>query len=163
VEGEAVTRAGALRRLAREERGVAIAELALVLPVVLLILLGILDFGKALNYWIDQTHLANEGARWAVVNRNPSSTGTLQAYIKGQADTDQLRNGATVTIQACDADGSGAIGAGDPVQVTVAYDYNWLPLIGSAVGAATTTLTGKAVMRLEQKPTNFTLDSTACP
>ena len=163
MEGEAVTRAGALRRLAREERGVAIAELALVLPVVLLILLGILDFGKALNYWIDQTHLANEGARWAVVNRNPSSTGTLQAYIKNQADTTQLRNGATVTIQACDADGSGSIGTGDPVQVRVTYDYNWLPFIGSSIGAVTTTLTGSSVMRLEQKPTNYTLDSTTCP
>jgi Flp pilus assembly protein TadG len=156
-------RGGTGGRLTCEERGAALAEFALVLPVLLLVLFGMLDFGKAFNYWIDSTHLANEGARWAVVNRNPASSGTLQNYIKQQADTAQLRDGAAVTIQACDADSSGSIGAGDPVQVKVAYDYNWLPFVGSKIGVVTTTLAGTATMRLEQKPTNFTLDSTTCP
>jgi Flp pilus assembly protein TadG len=155
-------RGGSCGRLVHEERGAALAEFALVLPMLLLVLFGMLDFGKAFNYWIDSTHLANEGARWAVVNRNPGS-GTLQAYIKNHADTEQLKNGATVTIQACDADSSGTIGPGDPVKVNVSYDYNWLPFIGSSIGAVTTTLSGSATMRLEQKPTVFTLDSTTCP
>src|SRR5437660_292654 len=45
-----------------DARGVALAELALVLPLLLVLLLGMLDFGKAFNDWIDETHLANEGA-----------------------------------------------------------------------------------------------------
>jgi Flp pilus assembly protein TadG len=156
VEGEAVNRAGVLRRLAREESGVAIAELALVLPVVLLILFGILDFGKALNYWIDQTHLANEGARWAVVNKNPGSGGgqTLQQYIKSQADSAQLRNSSQVCVTFTDVNGSGSTDAGDSVEMTVNYDYNWLPFITAKLGVAQTTLSGSATMRLEQKPTN---------
>jgi hypothetical protein len=56
----------------REERGTALVELALVLPLLLIVLLGMLDFGKAFNEWISQTHLASEGARLAAVNYCPS-------------------------------------------------------------------------------------------
>ena len=152
---------GKVGRLALGERGAALAEFALVAPLALLLLFGIFDFGKAINYWIDETHLANEGARWAVVNRNPATSGTLQNYIKNQADTAQLRNGATVDICAWDADSSGTIGVGDPVQVRVSYTYNWLPFISHESGiGASTTLTGTATMRLEQAPSNYTPDFT---
>jgi Flp pilus assembly protein TadG len=56
----------------REERGTALVELALVLPLLLVVLLGMLDFGKAFNEWMSQTHLASEGARLAAVNYCPS-------------------------------------------------------------------------------------------
>src|SRR5438105_15110211 len=69
-------------RLCRDERGVALTEMALVLPVLLLLILGMIDFGKAINYWIDDTHLANQGARLAVVNNNPGGSGkTLQQFL----------------------------------------------------------------------------------
>jgi hypothetical protein len=58
----------------REERGTALVELALVLPLLLVVLLGMLDFGKAFNEWMTQTHLASEGARLAAVNYCPSSS-----------------------------------------------------------------------------------------
>jgi Flp pilus assembly protein TadG len=56
----------------QDTRGAALAELALVLPLLLLLLLGMLDFGKAFNQWMSGTHLANEGARLAAVNYCPS-------------------------------------------------------------------------------------------
>src|SRR5438309_10995809 len=75
-------------RLGRDDRGVALTEMALVLPLLLLLILGMIDFGKAINYWIDNTHLANEGARLAVVNNNPGGTGqTLQQFILARAET----------------------------------------------------------------------------
>jgi hypothetical protein len=50
---------------------------------------------------------------------------------------------------------------GDPVQVRVSYDYNWIPLIGDAIGASgATTLIGQATMRLEN---TWTGSPTACP
>ena len=72
-----------------DERGTSLTEFALVLPVLLLLLLAMVDFGKAVNSWIDQTHLANEGARMAMVNNNPGSArhydqfgrGALSAYL----------------------------------------------------------------------------------
>ena len=143
------------------QAGVAVVEFALVLPILLLILLAMLDFGKAFNYWIDETQLASAGARWAVVNRNPASSGTLQAYIKSQADTGELKNGANVTI--CFPNGTSSIG--DPVKVKMSYTYNWLPffnrnvpLIGRVLNTSSTTIVGSSTMRLEAVPSNYTSD-----
>jgi Flp pilus assembly protein TadG len=165
----------------RDERGTALTELALVMPILLLILLGMIDFGKAINYWIDETHLANEGARLAVVNSNPGAglptPVRLQQYILGQVDSAELHgdvtgtqrtaHSATVAICFYKADGTGATASptvGDTVEVLVRYSYDWLrgfPFPGNP----TTTITGKSAMRLEAVPTNYsTADNTgACP
>src|SRR5688500_4317876 len=121
------------RDRARSEEGVALVEFALILPVLALLLFGMLDFGKAFNYWIDETHLANEGARWAAVNRNPASSGTLQEYIKSQATTAELRNGGTPSVpnplQVCIWFPAGTSNVGDPVRVTLETTYRWLGII----------------------------------
>lgn len=53
-------------RLARETRGQEIAEAALVLPIVFMIMLGIFWFGQAFRIYGTITHAAREGARAAV-------------------------------------------------------------------------------------------------
>ena len=165
----------------RDERGTALTELALVMPVLLLILLGMIDFGKAINYWVDETHLANEGARLAVVNNNPGAglptPANLQQYILGQVDSAELhgdvvgtqRTAHSATIAICFYSSStGASTAsptiGDTVEVFIRYAYDWLrgfPFPGSP----TTTITGKAAMRLEAVPSNYsTANNTGtCP
>jgi Flp pilus assembly protein TadG len=152
-----------LRRPAGAESGVAMVEFALVLPLLLTLLFGILDFGKAFNYWIDETHLASEGARWAAVNKNPG-TGSLVQYIQQQADTAELRSGGTAQVAApakvCISFPNGTQNAGDPVEVTVSITYNWLGFIRTQVGgAASTTITGESTMRLEQP---YTLGGAGC-
>jgi Flp pilus assembly protein TadG len=147
----------------RDESGVALVEFALVLPLLLLLLFGMLDFGKAFNYWIDETHLANETARWAVVNSNPGS-GTLQAWALSQADTAELQNGGTSSVptkaQVCISfptnSQTGTSGlVGDPVTVTVSVGYNWLPFVGDRISSTSVTVVGDATMRLEAVPTNY--------
>jgi Flp pilus assembly protein TadG len=142
-------------RIHREEAGVAVVEFALVLPILIVLLFGLLDFGKAFNYWIDETHLANEGARWAVVNKNPGS-GTLQEYIRDQANTEELRTGGTSSVpdalQVCISFPQGEV-VGAPVEVTVATNYNWLSFLGLSV--TSTSITGRSTMRLEAQPTNY--------
>ena len=142
------------------ESGVALVEFALVLPLLLLILIGMLDFGKIFNYWIDETHLANEGARYAVVNKNPSTGGgSLQSYIQQQADTPELRNGGTSAIpvgtQVCISFPNGTATVGDPVEVTVTTDYHFIPFIGTKIGVASKSISGSSIMRLEAPPTNY--------
>lgn len=170
--------ANALARVINEERGAAVTEFALVLPLLLLLLLGMIDFGKAINYWIDETHLANEGARWAAVNNNPGSADgkTLQEYILDQADSGELhgdvqgtqRTAHSAAVKICfykASDGSSvATGAvGDTVEVIVSYDYNWLHYLTAQAGIGpSTTITGKSAMRVEAPPTNYTSDS-GCP
>jgi Flp pilus assembly protein TadG len=142
-------------RIHREEAGVAVVEFALVLPILIVLLFGLLDFGKAFNYWIDETHLANEGARWAVVNKNPGP-GTLQEYIRDQANTEELRTGGTSSVpdalQVCISFPQGEV-VGAPVEVTVATNYNWLSFLGLSV--TSTSITGRSTMRLEAQPTNY--------
>lgn len=143
----------------RSEDGVALVEFALILPVFALLLFGMLDFGKTFNYWIDETHLANEGARWAAVNKNPASSGSLQQYIRSRATTPELRDGGTASIanplRVCIEFPNGTSNVGDPVRVTTTTTYRWLSVIAQRTTITQTTIAGSATMRLEAKPTNY--------
>jgi Flp pilus assembly protein TadG len=151
----------ALRRC-RDERGTSLTEFALVLPLLLVLILGMIDFGKAINYWLDETHLANEGARLAVVDSWPGKGGTsLQQYILNQVDSAELA-GTTATegtphsAQVCISFPNGTHNVGDPVKVTVNYDYNWLRYLFNQVNIGpVTTIRGESTMRLEA---NLALD-----
>jgi hypothetical protein len=140
----------------RGEGGTALVEFALVLPILVVLLFGMLEFGKLFNYWIDETHLANEGARWAVVNNVPGG-GNLQQYLRNQADSGELRSGAHV----CISFPAGTSAVGDPVQVDMTYSAG-IPVVGTMVntffgGALPSSITvkGTSVMRLEAPPTNY--------
>ena len=93
------------RRLARE-RGQALVEFVMILPVFLLIVFAVIEFGKGFNYWIDMTHLANEGARYASVNRWPSCPSTdsavcteqLREWVRQRSNTAELGEGGTANI-----------------------------------------------------------------
>jgi Flp pilus assembly protein TadG len=130
-------------------------EFALVLPLLLLLVLAMADFGKAFNYWIDATHLANEGARLAAVNgtagRCPNGTtpATLQSYIQCQATTSELRSAAQVEI--CFPNGGTGV-VGDPVRVKVRATYNWLAFVAPHMPFAQATITGTSYMRIEAPP-----------
>lgn len=77
------------------ERGQVLVEFAIVLPVLILIILGILYFGRYENYANQETQLAEEGVRYAAVDVNPGGSGeTLQRYILSQA-TGELANGSS--------------------------------------------------------------------
>lgn len=132
------------------------------LPLFLVLLIGMVDFGKGFNYWINQTHIASQGARFAVVNRNPGESDgeTLQEYIRRHATTDELENGGTravdnplvVCVEFPDGDDPKA---GDPVTVTVRTTYDWMPFLDANIGVSAVTIEGSATMRLEAAPTNY--------
>jgi Flp pilus assembly protein TadG len=149
-----------LRSLRRDESGQALVEFALILPLLLVLVFGMLDFGKAYNYWIDSTHLSASGARWAAVNKNPGPGATLQDSIREQADTAELKDGGTAAVadplQVCISFPDGTSNVGDPVQVTVSAGYNFLNFLQVQTGVTSKTITGSSTMRLEQPPTNFT-------
>ena len=131
-------------------------EFALVLPMFLLLLLGMFDFGKAFNYWIDGTHLSHEGVRFAAVGKNPGPGTTLAESIKLRADTDELANGGNSVsgpMRVCVSFPEGTSRIGDPVQVDVEFTYQFLRYI-NAMGLDLTskTVTNTSTMRLEQDP-----------
>ena len=143
-------------------------EFALILFPLLLLVVGIIQFGIALNYWLDMQRIANQGARWAAVNNWPpdcpagSAVGdcdgtpnpTLQVSLVNQALTQGLQDGVTVKICYPDEVGS----QGHPVRVRLEAPFDLLPILG--VGSLN--LRADATMRLEQQPTHITPNG-ACP
>jgi len=142
------------------ERGQAMVEFALLAPVFLLIVAGIIQFGVALNFWFDMQRIANQGARWAVVNCGlPGSTvcgvpppgGTLQTAL----ENDVISIGNNPTVEICMEELSGVSGGmpvaavGDPVSVRLTDSFNFVPI----VGLGSVTLRGRATMRLGQRRT----------
>jgi len=131
-----------------------VVELAVVLPLLLLLVFGIVRFAIALNSANDDTHLANEVARYAAVNENPSCTACttgLAAWGKNQADSHRLKNEGEVCIRFPeDAATKTSAQIGDPVEVVVKQPVQWVPVF--KVGPP---ISRKAVMRLEAAPTTY--------
>jgi TadE-like protein len=145
-----------------DQAGTAVVEFALVLPLFLVLVLGMVDFGKGLNYWINETHLANQGARFAVVNNNPGEAAgdSLQQYIREAAFSDELEDGGTNAVEdplavCIDFPEGEPAAAGDPVTVRVITKYDWLPFLDANLGVSGITITGSATMRLEATPTAY--------
>ena len=158
------------RRRLSDERGQALVEFVLLLPIFLVLVFGVIEFGRGLNYWIDVTHLSNEASRYASVNywpgcgsqvTDPCTPSGLDTYIEGRANTGELRDSVNVTF--CLPDPGPGLDAGDvgtPIRANVAADYS-LPLVDSLLGAmgfggaADLNLKSQSTMRLEQQPTRL--------
>lgn len=147
-----VDRAAGLRR---DESGQSLVEFAVVLPLVLLLLLGIMDFGKAFNYWITENQVAAQGARRAAVNLGAA---TLQDFVRSQIKVTELHDNAKICVTFPDGPTKNKVG--DPVKVTVAIQYLWLPVLKRFGKVGKLTLRNSATMRLEA---NSTADTTKNP
>jgi Flp pilus assembly protein TadG len=139
------------------------AELALVVCILLVIVIGIVDFGRAIQYWNDENHLANEAARYAATGVLPTSgpcggSADLTAYIQCEAKQDSTTlasgssssNGPQGPLGICISVPSAAVG--QPVTVKISATYKWLPLpsLAGAINLGSSTINGTATMRLEQ-------------
>lgn len=146
---------GLHRVLRRDERGTALVEFALIAPFLFLLLFGIIDFGRALNYYNQVTQLAGQGARAAQVNRMPDGTAitsgsALQSALVNLTRQPELRNGEVVCIKQVPTN------VGDPVTVKVSYQFHFLPLIGAAGGAlGGLTLSATETQRAEVVPHTY--------
>ena len=88
-----------------DDRGSAAVELALVLPLLLLLLFGVIDFGRMLNTQITLTEAAREGARAAALGYDPDARVTrtangitLAPTVVTSCPDDDLSADASVTV-----------------------------------------------------------------
>lgn len=142
---------GLLRAVRCDQRGTAVVEFALVAPILFLIVFGILDFGRALNYYNQQSQLVGLGARAAAVNCNPDGTcgssvtsNSIQTQLAETYAKGELNKNTSVCISLP----SGA-GIGQPVTVSATYKFHFLPLIGLSVGSPTLNITASQTERQE--------------
>jgi len=102
-----------LRSLKREH-GQDLIELALVLPLLLIIMMGVLDLGRAFNTYMVLTNGAREGARLGA--RNPYDVTAINEAALHETRNAGLSDG-DVTVSVIPAS------SGSPVRVTVQYDF----------------------------------------
>ncbi len=139
-------------RKANGERGQSLVEFCLIIPIFLLLVFAIVDFGMGLYSWITVTNAAREGARLATVGGNHDAIEARVRDTAGNLDNENL----TVDIENCV---SGCATTGDPgesVSVTVDYEYhlitplsNVLDLITGGDIGPTLTFESTSEMRLE--------------
>lgn len=67
-----------LRRLAREQEGVAAVELALVTPFLVLLVVGVIDFGLAHARKLELAHGVRAGTQYAMIMRPRAEEGTAE-------------------------------------------------------------------------------------
>jgi len=153
------------RSLLRDQRGVVTIEFALLLPVLLAFVFMIIDFARVFNYLNDANQIAANGARFAAVDRNPNGGGSLQEYLRQQADTGELRDGGSSAVadplDVCIGFPSGSSEVGEPVQVEVRTEFKIARMITQFVPGdpeVKLPITGKATMRIERPPTNYSAD-----
>jgi len=118
-------------RWRRDDRGTALIEMAFTLPLLLLISIGIIEFGRCFQTWQVLTNAAREGARVAVLPGMSDSmvTARVQEYI--QAGVLDAGVTPTITIQRTAAISFGS-GSATGSKVIVSYPYHFMMLNGIA-------------------------------
>jgi Flp pilus assembly protein TadG len=139
----------------KRERGAALLETALALPMVLLVAVGIFEFGRAYQTWQVLTNATREAARIAVLPG--ANIGTITARARAYMAAGQLPHAATadVALTPVTLDLGGGVTA-PASSVTVSYPFEFIVLQpvarlvvkGSTVGAPFA-MTANAVMRNE--------------
>jgi len=131
----------------RDESGQAVVEFALVVPLLLLLILGLVEFARAWNTQQVLTDAARESLRSSVV-ANPNFTyeamlGLVdQALARAALDPER----ADVTVEGWKS------GTGSPARITIDYRYELgflSPVLGWATGDRTLALSTSFVMRNE--------------
>jgi Flp pilus assembly pilin Flp len=156
------------RRARRDQRGQALVEFALIAPLFLMLVVGVIQFAVALNFWFDMQRLVNQGARSAAVNCGVASANqcgptTLLNYLGPRTtatpEGQVISRGSNPTVEICyvppsDPAPSGWVpSAGDAVRVTLKERYR----LQAIVRLAKIDLRARATMRLEQDPTSSKL------
>jgi Flp pilus assembly protein TadG len=110
--------------LGARDRGSVAVEFALLLPILLLRVFGIIDFGRALNAQITLTQAAREGARIDALN-GPNLVSRTQAAATGLSSV-----GVNVVHQCVAGDAVKGLDA----QVQTTYSFSFVTPVGAIAG-----------------------------
>jgi len=100
----------------RSERGQSITEFALVLPLIVLLLFGVIQFGITFNNYVTLTDAVRAGARKGAVSRHVDNPeGVTEAQVRAAA-TDLKGSDLQVEVRS-------TWNAGDEVRVSASYPF----------------------------------------
>lgn len=135
-----------IKRLRRGESGQAMLEFALILPIFLLILCGIIDFGWLFYNQLALNNICREGARYAIVNTEEKTQADILSHIDAFIDSNYAIQDVDVGITYSKPT--------DPlsgdVTVAVSREFSYLtPIISTVTGQPTRILSAEVVMKVE--------------
>ena len=156
----------------RKIKGQVLVETAIILPLVIVFILGIIDFGRAIYTKSTLNNAARSGARAAAVTSSLTSTAQVALFsttgepadtIKKYMSSGIPKDGSVLyelkILNAAGTPVTGTVNTGNEVRITLTYPdfpmitpvYKMLALIGNSTPGAsnTITLTGEASMRYE--------------
>jgi len=135
--------------LRKNERGAALLETAITIPIILLITVGIFEFGRAYQTWQVLTNAAREGARIAILVDKTDAE--VQTVVKNYITSGGLPATPTVNV-----DRNVAMGTNTASRVTVDYPFQFIvlnPVVRMVTPSSTTgaplTMQSTALMRNE--------------
>ena len=140
-----------LKRL-KNERGAALLETAVTLPLVLLVTVSIFEFGRAYQTWQVLTNAAREGARVAILS--DSNDQQIRDAVRNYMIGGRLPAAAAASIT---VERTVPFGTNTASRITVSYPFTFTvlnPVIrlvkaGSTTGQGTTNMSSIALMRNE--------------
>jgi len=110
----------------RNEKGQSLVEFAIILPFLLLLLMGILEFGIMLNSYLTIHNAAREGARLGIVAGSNIEIKQLITNISPNLETENL------IVNITPSDGSRK--SGETITVEVIYNYQvTIPIISNII------------------------------
>lgn len=126
----------------RDERGAAVVEFAIVLPVLVMLIFGIIEFGRGYNAKIELTSAVREGARAAALGNDPvaATRNAASGLTTSSIVVTTLDKNGVPTSTPCPATPTATDNA--TVKATYPFSYD-IPLVASR----TVTLTAIGVMR----------------
>jgi Flp pilus assembly protein TadG len=116
-----------MMRVLKNQKGQALVEFAVILPLLLLLIMGIIEFGMMLNSYLTVRNVSREGARAGIV-------GSTNAEIENTIiSTSPNLEESKLTINITPAEGSRK--SGDTLTVQLNYKYELIvPIISSLLG-----------------------------
>jgi Flp pilus assembly protein TadG len=107
----------------RNETGAAPLEVAITVPIVLLIAVGIFEFGRAYQTWQVVTNAARAGAKVAILS--DSTDAEVEAAVRRYMKAGQLPNAATAPVA---LDRRVPAGSATSSQITIRYPFDFMML-----------------------------------
>jgi len=129
-------------RLKKNERGASLIEFALVAPLLIFLVMGIVEFGWIFNGYVTLNGAVREGARIASIKKDLDDTGYITEVVEAHV-TNTLFN-----ISVKDPEEVLISGGGKNYGVKIAADGDIEPLIGFYV-KNTITLSAETTMRMQ--------------
>lgn len=135
-----------IKKIKSSKKGQAMVEFALILPILVLLLCGIIDFGWLFGNKLLTTYACREGARYGAVNATESNYATLIENKVTSVVPTFVSSGMTIvstlSVPSAPEDGD--------ITVNITYTFDLLtPFVSMFIGSQDYTVVSESTMKVE--------------